>query len=112
MSTSDAGIVEHGEDDECVVKQDEDDQQLVEARLPHVGPAQDLHRQRVAKQPQEAEYDLVSSKQVTFYGPRLEQFMNHGSLIYVLQGVPKKSDSRTLGKQLLRTKSTREIIVH
>ena len=53
--TSDAGIVEHGKDDECVVKQDEDDQQLVEARLPHVGPAQDLHRQRVAKQPQEAE---------------------------------------------------------
>ena len=40
--------------------------------------------------------------------------MNHGSLIYVLQGVPKKSDSRTLAKQLLPTKSTipRERIFH
>ena len=58
--TSNTCIVEHGEDDEGVVKQDEDDQQLVEARLPHVGPAQDLHRQRVAQQTQEAEYDLVN----------------------------------------------------
>ena len=74
--TSNTGIVEHGEDDEGVVKQDEDDQQLVEARLPHVGPAQDLHRQRVAQQAQKAEYDLVNK--VLFLDlASIQQFMKY-----------------------------------
>ena len=74
--TSNTGIVEHGEDDEGVVKQDEDYQQLVEARLPHVGPAQDLHRQRVAQQAQKAEYDLVNK--VLFLDlASIQQFMKY-----------------------------------